>query len=107
MFKINHRPEFTVDVQVAPQGAGEAQTLRTVFRALSDDEVLDHDTTSIDGYRNLLRAAVVRFEDLVDPDGKPLACTPEVISSLLSWPHIRSALNGAYWQALHRARVGN
>ena len=107
MLKIITDPQFTIDVDVALEGAEYGQTLRTTFRAIPEDEILDHDITTPDGFKAFLRRVVVKFHDLVDDADQPVAETSALRDQIFGFIHIRNALNRAYWQAQFKAKKGN
>lgn len=107
MLKIISDPQFTVDVEVDIAGAGPSQTLRTTFRAISDDEMADHDVNTAEGFKLFLRRVIVAFHDLVDDAEQPVAYTEGLRDEVLSFIHIRNALNRAYFAALFKARAKN
>lgn len=107
MLKIITDPQFTVDVDVALDGAAAGQTLRTTFRAIPEADILEHDVSTPDGFKAFLRRVIVGFHDLVDDADQPVAYTDALRDQVLGFIHLRNALNRAYWQALYRARTGN
>ena len=107
MLKIITDPQFTIDVDVALEGAEYGQTLRTTFRAIPEDEILDHDITTPDGFKAFLRRVVVKFHDLVDDADQPVGYTDDLRNQIFGFIHIRNALNRAYWAAQFKAKSGN
>jgi hypothetical protein len=107
MLRINKTPTFTVAVPLLVEGIDDPQAFRATFRAISDEEALAADTRSVDGFKAFLRKIVVELHDLVDDNDQPVACTPPLMEELLCHSHIRTALQGAYWRALLKARAGN
>lgn len=109
MFKVIERPEFThtVPVLVPVDGGHEEQSLKVRFRALPDDELgtFDHDTN--EGTHAFLRVAIVRIEDVVGTDGKPVPYSDALRDQLLQFPFVRVALLRAYSAAVTGARLGN
>ena len=107
MLKIIHDPQFTVDVDVAMDGADTTQTLRTTFRAIPEDEMQDFDVTTPDGFKAFLRRVIVRFHDLAADDDTPMEYTEALRDQIIGFIHIRNALNRAFWQAQYKARAKN
>ena len=107
MLKIITDPQFTIDVDVAHEGAEAPQTLRTTFRAIPEDEILDHDVSTPDGFKAFLRRVVVKFHDLVDDADQPVPYSDALRDQVLNFIHIRNALNRGYFDALYKAKKGN
>lgn len=109
MFKLIRKPEFTHDVPLAmPVDGGHAEViLRTRFRALPDSDTAGFDMRRAEDAKALLRAVVVRFEDLVDDDGEPVSHSPELRDEMLDHAWIRNGLVLGYVNAVSQARVGN
>ena len=107
MLKIITDPQFTLDVDVALEGAEAPQSLRTTFRAIPEDEMLGHDISTADGFKDFLRRVVVAFHDLVDDQDQPVAYSAALRDQIIGFIHIRNALNRAYWQAQFKAKKGN
>jgi hypothetical protein len=107
MFNIDKTPTFTVPVPLVLEGLEEPQSFRATFRAVSDQEALEADAKSVDGFKAFLRRIVVRLHDLEDDEGNPVESSPEVIEQLLGFQHVRMALQRAYWGAMLKARLGN
>lgn len=108
-FKVNLNPEFThlVPVMVPVDGGHREETLATRFRVLDDDALGEYDVNTTPGLRAMLDAVVVGFEDLLDDDDRPLACTAELRAHFLGLPYIRIGLYVAYRAATTKARLGN
>ena len=108
MFKIARNPEFTHDiiVMVPVDNGHDEQKLRTRFRVLSADEITAHDFASPQGIEAYLRDIVVRFEDVVDEDGKAMN-EDETKTRLLGIGFVRQALLTHYGEALRKAKTGN
>lgn len=107
MLKIIADPQFTIDVDVAIEGSDVPQVLRTTFRAIPEDEMLDCDVSTADGFKGFLRRIVVAFHDLVDDQDQPVAYTEALRDQLIGFIHIRNALNRAFWAAQYKAKKGN
>jgi len=108
MFKIAKNPEFTHDVPImVPVDDGfEEQKLRTRFRVLPSDELMEHDFGTLEGIKAYLGDIVVRFEDAVDDDGNAMP-EDETKSRLLGISYVRTGLMTHYGTALHKAKTGN
>jgi hypothetical protein len=108
-FKIAKSPEFThkVAVQVPIDGGHKEETLKCRFRALSADEMSQHDLMTAEGTEAYLRAICVSFEDVVDEDGQPLEHSDQLKNTLLGIPFVRIALVRAYSAAMAKAKLGN
>lgn len=107
MFNIDKTPTFTVSVPLVLEGITEPQTFRATFRAISDEEALEADAKTVDGFKAFLRRIIVALHDLVDDEGNAVEASPEVIDRLLGFQHVRMALQRAYWGAMLKARLGN
>jgi hypothetical protein len=107
MFNIDKTPTFTVPVPLVLEGIDEPQTFRATFRAITDEEAIAADSTTVEGFKAFLRKIVVQLHDLEDDEGKPLASSQEVIELMISRLYVRQALQAAYWKAVLRARLGN
>ena len=106
MFKINTHPQFTSHVEV-PLGDDEPQVLTTRFQALPIEEAKVFDTRTPEGTTGLLKRVVIRFDDLVDDDGEPIAYTEALRDELLDLGWVRNALVRKYFLDLAGARLGN
>lgn len=108
MFKIARNPQFTHDVPImVPVDDGhEEQKLRTRFRVLSADEIMAHDHMTPEGHRAYLDDIVVRFEDVVDDDGKAMP-EEESKNRLLGITYVRHGLLTWYREAQSKAKTGN
>lgn len=109
MFRVTARPEFTRTVTVrSPEGDGlRSETFRATFRWLPTDEIETFDRDSADGIKDLLRAVVVRCDELVDDAGELLPWSDDLRETLFGWSHVRFALLLAYNAAWTEEKRGN
>ena len=109
MFKIAKDPQFThkVTVQVPVDGGHKEETFRCRFRVVSAETLAVHDLSTAEGTESYLRAICVRFEDVVDEAGEPVASDEELTNQLIGIPYVRLALVRAYTAAMAKARLGN
>ena len=109
MFKIVKNPEFThaVPVMVPVDNGHDEQLLKCRFRVVSSDDLGQHDLASTEGTEAYLRAIVVRFEDVVDDDGQPIAVSDALTTRLLGISFVRIALVRAYSVAVTKFKTGN
>ncbi|WP_339636165.1 hypothetical protein [uncultured Sulfitobacter sp.] len=109
MFKVNQTPEFTRDVPVqTPDEEGYREDiLKTRFRAIPVSEADAFDLSTGEGTIAFLKRVILRFENLVDDDEKPMTCTEALIDQLLDQAFVRVALVGTYFKGLHKSASGN
>lgn len=110
MFKLTQKAEFTHKVPVSlPCDDGyETVELRTRFRVLSKADFMRlGQPTTLDEQTEFLNAVVVRFEDVVDDDGKPINDVDELKQQLIDQPAVRLALQMHYGTAIIGGRRGN
>jgi hypothetical protein len=108
-FVVTKNPTFTTDVEVyEPTADGhEKKVLRTAFRVLANADATGFDTSTYEGTQAYLQAIVIGFENLVDEDGKEMACSDALRNDLMDMPYIQNALVTAYTKALLGAKRGN
>lgn len=108
-YKLLKTVEFTHDVPVAvpADGGHQEATLRTRFRHLSDEEAAQFDFGSGEGMKDFLRAVIVRFEDVVDENDRPVAMSDELLERMIGTSYVRLALLRHYGAAQTKARLGN
>lgn len=109
MFKLQKDPQFTHDVPVfIPCDDGfDEQKLRTRFRALGDETLAKFPYETNEDIKAVLRAVIVRFEDVVDDDGEAIPMTDALREDLIGRPYVREALATAYGRAMVKSRLGN
>ena len=109
MFKIATDPQFTheVTVQTPVDGGHRADMFKCRFRLVTDDHAEAFTTRGSDKMVGFLRKVIVRFEDIVDEDDKPLEYNDGLRDQVLTQPHARIALYSAYVRAVSRASAGN
>lgn len=109
MFNITTRPEFTRTVEVrSPEGDSvRTDTFQATFRWLPSDELEQFDDATTDGIKGIIRAVLVRCDDLVGEDDKPLDWSDDVLEALLTWSNVRLALLLTYNKAWVEEKRGN
>ncbi len=109
MFRIVENPEFThtVPVAVPADGGHREETMRVRYRVIGDDLAESFDLQDPTGVKEFLRAVIVRIDDLVGGDGKPLEWSTELREVVLGLPYARLALLRGYLSAVVKARLGN
>lgn len=109
MFRVTNRPAFTRTVSVrTPEGDGlRTETFRATFRWLPSAEIESFDTDSAEGIKDLLRAVIIRCDELVDDDNEMLPWDDALREAVLGWSHVRFALLLAYNSAWTEEKRGN
>lgn len=110
MFKLVANPRFsrTVEVNVPVDGGFEKHTFKATYQVIEDaDGDGAHDLETTEGSTAFLRSALVSMDDLVGDDDKPLPYSDKLRDQLLKVPYIRIALARTYFQAVHKAALGN
>jgi hypothetical protein len=108
-FKIIENPEFThpVTVHVPVDGGHTQETFRCRYRVVSAETLALHELHTAEGTEAYLRAICVRFEDVVDGEGKEVPHSDVLMTRMIGIPFIRQALVAAYTAAMSKARAGN
>lgn len=109
MFKIVTNPTFTHEVKVEVPGDGgfDTQSLKATYRVLPVDEAKTHDLGSADGSTAFLKAVIVRFDDLIGEDGKPVSYNEALRDRLIGLPYVRGPLAAGYFEGVGGAKRGN
>ncbi len=109
MFKIDDNPTFThtVEIDVPADGGSERQSLKATFRVLPASELAEFDTSRNEGQKDFLRAVIVKLDDIVGGDDKPLPYNDKLRDHLLDLFYVRIPLMNAYSRAMVIGRVGN
>jgi len=109
MFKIVENPEFThvVPVPVPTDGGHREETMRVRYRVIGDDLADSFDLQDPNGVKDFLRAVIVRIDDLVGGDNKPLEWSADLRELVLGLPYARLALLRGYMTAVIKTRLGN
>ena len=109
MFNIETRPEFTrtVKVQVPEGEAVREYDFRATFVWLPSDELEEFDNRTTEGIKDMLRAVIVRCDDLLGKGDKPVEWSDGVREQLLGWSNSRLALLLAYNSAWTEEKRGN
>ena len=109
MFKIAKTPRFThvVPIKVPVDGGFDEQTIRATFEVITDDEFASFDTMTAEGLKDLVRKILVRLDDMVDEQGKPLPYSDDLRDQLLELPYMRLGLLRGYQAAMIGAKAGN
>lgn len=106
MFVFDPEPTFTWTCKLRLPGQ-EPQPFTAEFRLLSQSEI---QAFPQDGDVSVLKAALIRLQDVTLPDGTPIN-TPELIERVLDLLPWRVALSEAYSEAVYgipsRASLGN
>lgn len=106
MLKVAKSPEWTheITISVPVDGGHENQKCRVRYRLL-DEEALDPaDPNNSD---TLVRALVVRIEDLEDDAGQPLTWNDAVRDAVFAMPWVKAGLIRGYYRSVTGAREGN
>lgn len=112
-FKLIATPEFLHDVKIVTPGvdAPIAQTLKTRFRAMAEDEIEAIDLGDREALKGFLRKTVTWFDDIEveDADGTPQTKSfgPQTLELMLAVPHVRVGFLTGYFKGLTEFRVGN
>lgn len=109
-FKIAPKATFTHDVtvMVPVDGGYVAETLKTTFNYVDQDEAKGFDLKTPDGQVAFVKRAVLTFHDLEDHEGKPVACSEELRCRLIEQRlEVRRALSDHFWSAVSKAAEGN
>ncbi|MDO9639690.1 MAG: hypothetical protein Q7J44_14210 [Pseudotabrizicola sp.] len=106
MLKIAKNPEWThqIDISVPVDGGFETHTCRARYRVLDPAAI---DPTDAANPETLLRAVVVRVEDLADEAGQPLDWNDAVRDAVFAMPFVQSGLIKGYYRSVAGAREGN
>ena len=103
MFILDLDPVFTwpVTVRMPNEGGFRESTFAARFRLLNE---VDRDTLIVEGGdTGLLRRALIGFDDVETPDGKPFDNSAESLAAALNLQPIRVALADAYAAAVYGA----
>lgn len=109
MFRIVENPEFThtVPVPVPSDGGHREETMRVRYRVISDELADSFDLQEPAGVKDFLRAVIVRIDDLVGGDNKPLEWSADLREVVFGLPYARLALLRGYMTAVVKTRLGN
>lgn len=108
MLKVNREPTFTHEVSVmTPVDGGHVEEkLKVTYRVLPTERAAKFQDDE-EGNREFLKAILVKLDDLVDDKNEPVPYSEELRDRLLGMPHIRRALQAAYFAAVSKAKTGN
>lgn len=108
MFTLALRAEFThtVPVMTPVDGTHREDTFRARFAVVSAEEQADLLSANDDG-ETFLRKIVIGIEDVVDAEGKPVAFSPELLTTMLGLRWVRLGLIAAYSRAVTKIKTGN
>ncbi len=101
-FVLNSNRTFTASCRSA-----DGQRFDVVFRALTDDQVKEHDFGSVEGEKAFLRAIVHDIPDIEGEDKQPIAFGPEVLDQMLGFADLRGAFLRGYREQVTGAQTGN
>lgn len=106
MLKIAKSPEWTheVVVSVPVDGGFENQSCRVRYRILDPAAI---DPTDANNPETLLRAVVVRIDDLADEAGHPIDWNDAVRDTVFAMPFVQAGLIKGYYRSITGAREGN
>jgi len=111
MFKIVTNPEFTHDVTVMTpvDGGFKEETFKCRFKLLDADRIDKFSITSSFSALNatFLKEVIVRFEDLIGDDDKPLPYNDALRDLVLATPGAQMALMQTYLTAISKVKQGN
>ncbi|MGH1416899.1 MAG: hypothetical protein ACRBB0_25670 [Pelagimonas sp.] len=91
----------------APCRSADGQTFDVTFRALTDEQVKEHDFDSVEGEKTFLRAIVHDIPDIEGDDKQPIAFGPEVLGQMLEFADLRGAFLRGYREQVTGAQTGN
>jgi len=97
----------TVWVMTPSDGGATKESLKATFRVLDVDEARSFDLSDGAGVTDFLERIVVRLDDIVGADNRPIPYSDGVRKKLVKLPHVRAALAQAYFEAVGGARAGN
>lgn len=105
MLRIAKVPEWTheVTISVPVDGGFENQTCRVRYRMLDPTAIDPTDTAP----ETLLRAIVVRIDDIADETGAPLQWNDAVRDAVFAIPFAQVGLVRGYYRSVTGAREGN
>lgn len=110
MFNINHTPKFTRSVTVRkPEGDGiREDTFKATFVAMTDQQLSEFNTSTLDGQKDLLRAVTKDLGDIVEDDDKTeIPFGPDLLEMVLQDGAARTAMLETFTTAVVECRLGN
>lgn len=109
MFKVTDNPTFTheVKVMVPADGGHREESLKATYRVLPIDEMRKFALDTPQGGTEFLRAVILKLDDLVGEDKKPITYNDDVRDRVLALPYCRAALAQGYFDAVSSAKAGN
>jgi len=109
MFIVDTNPSFThkVIVQVPVDGGYEEQTLQATFAVIPAEVAAEFDLGGASGSTDFLKRIILKLDDLVDKDKKPVPYNDALRDQLIALPFMRLALSRAYFTGVSGARSGN
>jgi len=109
MFVVSREPHFThpVAVQVPVDGGHVEQTFKATFRVIDNAKLDSFDLNTVEGSRDFLVAVIVKLDDLVDEQEKPLPYSDALRDQLIGNPYVSLALGRTYREAIKKAARGN
>ena len=109
MFKIDKNPTFThtVPVRVPVDGGFDKQSMKVTFQLLSDDVMATYNTSTMQGQKDFLDAAIVNISDLQDEDKQPISFNDDIKKHIIGLPYARNALLKGYTDGIVPGLLGN
>lgn len=109
MFKVVAEPTFTHLVKIkTPSDFGHTEeSCKATYRVLAPEEADQYDLGTTEGSTEFLRRVVIKIDDLVDGDKKPLEFNDAIFGQLLKLSYVRVALARTYFSAVTTAVAGN
>lgn len=109
MFVVAKESQFThaVTVEVPIDGGHRKETFKARFRVLDSAKIDGFDLDSEEGSTELLKAAIVTLDELVDENNKPVPYSDELRDQLIVVPFVRAALAKTYFAAIGKSARGN
>ena len=109
MFKITKNPTFThtVPVRVPVDGGFENESMKVKFKLLDDDVMATYNTSTMQGQKDFLDAAIVSISDLVDAENKPVDFNDKIKKQIIGLPYARNALLKGYTDGIVPGLLGN
>jgi hypothetical protein len=101
-FKFDHQRRFT-----RPCKSADGQTFEVEFKALSDEQVKEHDFASLEGEKDFLRDVILNIPDVRDPADKPMTFDAGLLDQMLGYADLRGAFLRGYREGVTGARLGN
>ena len=109
MFNIAAKPTFkrTVKASVPSDNGHDEQSFVATFRVIDTVKADSYNLGTESGSADFVRAVVVRLDDIVGDDKKPVPYSDELLEQVIALPYARLPLARAYMDAVGGAKTGN